>query len=190
MLRVVSLPLESNPHMPDAQHQSLSDEALWAEYVDGSDAAFDEVRRRYQEPLFRYLLLSGTELRTASQALGQILCHASLHRRRLEGFDSLKGWLFAIATQQAVPAHVPEQEGLMDFISQMKRGEPTSPEDNLRRALFDVRRDLRQPFLLVAVFGLSIAQAARACRFPPDQTAHKLKRAYREISAAVPRLKE
>jgi DNA-directed RNA polymerase specialized sigma24 family protein len=176
--------------MIQPHYRSLSDEALWEEYVDGSGEAFDEIRERYQNSIFQYLLLSGTDLRTAAEALGQILCQAATYRRHFEGFPSLKSWLFAIATQQAVPAHVPEQEGLIDFISELRHGEPSNREEKLRRALRDVRRDVRQPFLLVAAFGLDIAEAARACRFRPETTVKKVERGYREVAAALDRLED
>ena len=44
----------------------------------------------------------------------------------------------------------------------------------LKHALADMHRDVRQPFLLVMVMGLSLAESARACRFPVDKAARRV----------------
>lgn len=168
--------------MQDSHYGGLDDDQLWAEYVDGSDGAFTEIRNRYQEPIWRYLLLSGQDQRGAAQALGQILCHMATHRRHMEGFSSVREWIFAIATQQVVPAHVPEEDGLMDFVAELKQGEPETRAERMRRAIGDMQRRIRQPFLLFTVFGLSIPEAARACRFPEEKTAQHIELAYRRMA--------
>lgn len=162
--------------------RDLSDESLWKAYVDGHDEAFAEVRRRYQGLLFRYLALSLNDVRAAAQQLGTVLCMAAAWRKPYEGFDSLKGWLLAVATQQVVPAHWREDHGLTEFLTDLKRREPVSAAEQIRHALADMKREERQPFLLVVAGGLSIAEAAKACRFTPDHTVRLIARACREFA--------
>ena len=167
---------------PEASLQHLSDEALWLSHAAGGDEAFSEVRRRHEGALFRYLQLSLGDVRAAAETLGQVLRLARAHRRPCEGFDSLRGWLFAVATQAAVPAHVPQQEGLSQMVADLKRPPPRAVEDALRRALADMQREVKQPFLLVMVMGLPLAEAARACRFPVHQAARRVLRACGELA--------
>ena len=158
------------------------DDALWRAYVEGDDDAFAEVRRRYQPLLFRYLALSLSDLRQAAQHLGRVLTLVAAWRRPHEGFDSLKGWLLAIATQQVVPTHHREDPGLFDFLSDLRRSEPHDAEARARCALADMRREERQPLLLIVVGGLGLSEAARACRFRPERTARLVERAARELA--------
>jgi len=165
----------------DEQLQQLSDEALWQAYVKGNEAAFAEVQRRYRDLLFRYLALSLNELRPAIEQLGRLLSKVAACRRPYEGFDSLRGWLLAVATQQVVPAHHREDPGFSEFFSDLRRAQPADKEALVRRALADLRREERQPLLLTAVCGLSVAEAAKACRFTPQRTMALIQRAYREM---------
>jgi DNA-directed RNA polymerase specialized sigma24 family protein len=159
---------------PEASLQHLSDEALWLSHAAGGDAAFPEVRRRHEGALFRYLQLSLGDVRAAAETLGKVLRLARAYRRPYDGFDSLRGWLFAVATQAAVPAHVPQEEGLSQMVADLKRPRPKAVEDALKRALADMHREVKQPFLLVMVMGLPLAEAARACRFPVHQAARRV----------------
>ncbi len=161
-----------------------SDEELWSDYIDGSEEAFIELRSRYRDSIFRYLLLSGIDTRDAAQMLGQIFCYMAAYRERPEGFDSIKEWIFAVTTQQALPAHVPDEQGFIGFIRELNDGQPTSQLERARRDLNDMQRDIRQPFLLVAVFGLGIEEAARACRFRPDKTAAKVELGFRRLAGS------
>ncbi|MFW5923877.1 MAG: RNA polymerase sigma factor [Planctomycetota bacterium] len=172
--------------MPSDHNPDPSDETLWAEYLDGSESAFRRLQQRYEEPIFRYLQLSGLDPKDAAQALGQVLCHIATYRRQPEGFGSIREWFYAVATQKVVPAHVPDEDGLADFLSQIKEGRPESASDRFRRALDGMQRKIRQPFLLVTLAGLSTQEAARACRFRPGTTERRIELAYRRLSGCVP----
>ena len=170
---------------PETDLSHLPDEALWQAHVAGLDAAFSEVRRRYQDKLLRYLVLSLGDVHAAAQQLGRVLRAASDYREPLHGFDSLKGWLFAVATQGATPANAGHEEGFLDFLSEFRQGEPHSRQERILRALRDLRREHRQPFLLVTVAGLSLPEAAKACRFTVERTRGALARAYQQLAGSV-----
>ena len=169
---------------PQHDLSDLPDEALWQAYVDGADEAFAQVRRRYQQDLFRYLVLSLSSTALAARELGRVLAGAAAFRRPPQGFDSLKGWLFAIATQGASPAHAGHEEGLLDSMKELARTESGTRHERVLLALRDLRRADRQPFLLVTVAGLSFAEAARACRFSVERTRRAVARAYRQLTGA------
>jgi len=161
----------------------LPDQALWDCYAGGQDEAFAEVRRRYQGELFRYLQLSLGEVGAAAAQLGRALGLARNHRGPHEGFDSLRGWLLAVATQACVPAHIPQDDGLAAWLSDLRRPKAGSEDELLREALRDIRHEVKQPFLLVVVMGLAVEEAAKACRFSVRRTERCVLRACRELAA-------
>ena len=112
----------------------------------------------------------------------EVVSLAAAWRRPFEGFTSPRAWLFAIATQNFVPPYAREQEGLLDFVQEMKDRKALGEEAMWRRALNDMRREIRQPFLLVAVAGLSIEQTAAACRFSEEQVEKNLAIGYRRLA--------
>ena len=169
------------------QHlEKLSDEELWSAYVAGSCEAFSEVRRRHQDALFRYLVLSLSDVGAAAVALARVLGLAAAYRKPYEGFDSLKVWLFAIATQQAASPQTREEQGLTQFISELRRPDANGRQEMLMRALADMQRDIKQPFLLVTGAWLSVSEAAKACCYTVERTRRCVERAYKEISASLP----
>jgi DNA-directed RNA polymerase specialized sigma24 family protein len=165
---------------------TLSDDALWAAYVSGRDEALDEVIRRHGPELLRYLHLSLGDPARALEELGRSVCRAAAWRRPYEGFDSLRGWLLAVATQVSTPAAASHEEGLKEMLDDLRRGEPGTDQEALRRAVCDLRRDLRQPFLLTVVLGLSAAEATKACRATPAMVARNAARACRALAASIP----
>ena len=159
----------------------LSDEELWQAYVGGDDAAFAEVRRRYEGSLYWYLVLSLSSPRRAAEGLVKVMGLAAAYRLPHSGFDSLKGWLYAIATQTVVPARAGEEFGLTDLLEDLKRQPAQSKREEALRALGDLKGDLRQPLLLVTVADLSIRETTKACNCTREQTADRIEKACRVL---------
>jgi len=155
------------------------DEELWGSYVGGDDAALDALTDRYRDELFWYLLLSTGQQRAAAQHSMNVWETLARYRRGFEAFGSFRGWLYAVATQNAVPAAHPESLGLSDLIEDMRRGEPESRSGRVFYQVADLARSARQPFLLVALAGLSVEEAARACNFTEERTVACVERAFR-----------
>jgi len=160
--------LESKPHA--SPYCGLRDEQLWCAYVEGDDAALAEVIRRHGGGLYWYLLSSLVNQQRALDGMMEVLELAAAHRGPHDGFASLKGWLYAIATQKVVPTHRVEEPGLDDPMRQLMMSE-RAPEKHRRVfALADLQPRLRQPLLLLTQVQLPLEEAARACNY----TEHRL----------------
>ncbi|MFO7959306.1 MAG: hypothetical protein R6X33_19660 [Candidatus Brocadiia bacterium] len=155
------------------------DEELWAAFVDGDDEALRELARRYRDELFWYLLLSTGTQQAAAQHLMNVWDILARYRRPYEGFDSFRSWLYAVATQNSVPATHPEPLGLMDLIGDLKRGKARTRRGRLFFHLTDLTRAVRQPFLLATVGGLNIEETAAVCNFTRRKTEACLRKACR-----------
>jgi len=165
-----------------SRFEGLSDEELWARFVAGEDDAFEALRSRYQDALYWYLLLSTGRQDAAMAHLRTLWATLAAWRQRFEGFDSFKAWLYAAATQNCVPATHPEPFGLGELIDDIKRGSPTSERARAFFALRDMTRQVRQPFLLVSVAGLSIQQAAKACNFTVERALAAVEQGFRMLA--------
>ncbi len=163
----------------DVKNPPPDDEELWASFVDGDDEALRALARRYRHELFWYLLLSTGTQQSAAEHLMNVWDILARYRRPYEGFEDFRSWLYAVATQNAVPATHPEQLGLMDLIEDLKRGQARTRRGRLFFELTDLTRPVRQPLLLVTVGGLNIDQAARACNFTRRKTEACLEKACR-----------
>lgn len=161
-----------------------SDEQLWQRFVSGDDDALGVLESRYRLELYWYLLLSTGKQDAAARALRSAWTLLAAFREPLSGFGSFRIWLYAVATQNSVPATHPEPFGLTELVDDLKRGEKTSERGRLFYRIVDMARAARQPFLLVTLAGLSVDEAASACNFTVERTWRSLEQAYR--SAARP----
>jgi len=164
--------------------QGDSDEELWSSYVEGGDEALRELLGRYRDELYWYLLLSTGRQQAAARHCVNVWEIVSRCRRPFEGFASFRSWLYAVATQNAVPATHPETFGLADLMEDLRRGPARSRLARVFFCIADMRRALRQPFLLVTVAKLSIAEAAKACNFTEERAAACIERACRVVSGS------
>lgn len=165
----------------DAQEQP-SDEDLWRAFVEGDEEALTALVERYRDELYSYLLLSTGQPRSALQHFLDIWCLVARYRREYEGFESFRSWLYAVATQNAVPATHGESFGLTDLLADIRRGEPQSRQARLFSCIRDLTRGVRQPFLLVAFVGLPLDEAAKACNFTRKRTLRRMEKACRMLA--------
>lgn len=159
-----------------------SDEGLWHAFVGGDDEAVERLAERYRDDLYWYLFLSTGDQQAAAQHLLRVWELVAKYRRPLEGFDSFRHWVYAVATQNAVPATRPDTVGLGDLLDELKRSREVSQQAGVFYALRDLLRPVRQPFLLVAVAGLTIEQAARACNFREERIIKSIDQAIAQLA--------
>jgi DNA-directed RNA polymerase specialized sigma24 family protein len=159
-----------------------TDEALWAAYTAGEDKALGELMARHAEGLYRYLVLSSGRPEIAAGYLTDAWRAVASYRGGVEGFGSWRGWLYAVATQRAVPATRPEPFGLAELLEEVRGARGAVAVDPLWQLLAELPRQLRQPLLLVGVAGLTVGEAATACNFSGAKTLACLGRACRGLA--------
>ncbi len=160
----------------------MTDEHLYDAFVDGDDAALEALVDRHNAALFWYLFLSTGQQRTAAQHVFRTWDMVDRWRKPHDGFGSFRAWLYAVATQNSVPAGHPEGLGLTELMEDMRRAQPSGRWGETFFRIADMHRHVRQPFLLVTVAGLTIPEAARACNFTEQTTARCVETAYRRLA--------
>ena len=84
-----------------ASVSSLNDQQLMADAQAGSLRAFDEIARRFQVPLMRYLMRKVGQTSDAEDIFQETMLAAYRHLKRYNSRWSCSTWLFAIARNQA-----------------------------------------------------------------------------------------
>jgi RNA polymerase sigma-70 factor (ECF subfamily) len=80
-----------------------TDAELLARFRAGDDAALGELYARYEGPVFRFLLGFLKDHHLAEDVLQETFVQAVRHADRVAG-ETVRGWLFTVAHQQAVLA--------------------------------------------------------------------------------------
>ena len=170
------------PHTHSAPADGApTDEQLWEWFVQGDDDALGVLEARYRAELHWYLLLSMGKQDGVARALKSVWTLLASYRQGFQGFPSLRTWLYAVVTQNCVPATRPDPFGLTDLVDDLRRGPQRTRREELFYRIVDMSREVRQPFLLTVLAGLSIEDAARACNFDIRRTWRCLERAYERL---------
>ena len=159
-----------------------SDEALWAAFVGGDDGALRELAGRYAHELYWYLLLSTGKPRKAGECTEGAFRQIAAYRKEFEGFSCFRAWLYAVATQSAVPATRRDEFGFQDLIDDLSRLRSDTVRSRNFFGIVDLPRGMRQPFVLVTVVGLPVEDAACVCRMTRERTMKCIAKAYRVLS--------
>ena len=93
----------TKPPAEKTANESRSDEELLAGYLSGENQCFDEIVKRYKNPITRvacrYL---GGDMDTAADAAQQTFVRVFTHGKSFRREGSFKSWLFTIAVNQAL----------------------------------------------------------------------------------------
>jgi len=167
-------------------------------------AAFDAIYDRFNTRLFTFLLRLSRDRDRAQDLLEDTWLRLVTHTDRLRPETSLGPWLFTVARNLYLSecrARVLEQSD-EDIVSHASPApspfEETAANESQRRletALASLPLHYREVLLLVAVDGLSTAEAAAVCGISNDAVRQRLSRgramlAERMTAAALPHLKE
>jgi len=164
---------------------AVSDEDLWDEFVSGDAGAAEVLAERYGDELYWYLFLSMGDQQRAAQGLLRTWELACDFRRSFEPFESFRSWIYAVATQNSVPATQSDMTGLVDLLDDVRRKPVLPRRGDVFFGIRDMLRWVRQPFLLVTVAGLTVRQTAWACNFTEDKVLRALAEGCRQLGRQV-----
>ena len=183
----------------------MHDDADLVERLKARDAAaFDVIYDRFNMRLFTFLIRLSRDRDRAQDLLEDTWLRLVTHADRLRPDTSLGPWLFTVARNLYLSecrARVLEQSD-EDIVSHASPApspfEETAANESHRRleaALASLPLHYREVLLLVAVDGLSTAEAAAVCGISNDAVRQRLSRgramlAERMAAATLPHLKE
>jgi RNA polymerase sigma-70 factor (ECF subfamily) len=169
--------------MPDTDHDT--DEDLVERLKARDTAAFDMIYDRFNTRLFTFLVRLSRDRDRAQDLLEETWLRLVAHADRLRPDTSLGPWLFTVARNLYLSecrARVLEQAD-EDLLAQVSPApspfEETAANESQRRleaALASLPLHYREVLLLIAVEGLSTAEAAAVCGISNDALRQRLSR--------------
>ena len=125
---------------------------------------------------------------TAEDVAQEAFLHAYRSFRRFRGQAKFSTWLFRITRNCAVDA-IRRRERLRRMDREALADEEVRPDLSLRasleRAIEGLPPDLREPFVLIEVLGLSYAEASTVLSVVPGTLKSRMHRARRLLMAAL-----
>jgi RNA polymerase sigma-70 factor (ECF subfamily) len=145
--------------------------------------------RSHQADVYRLALQLVRDPPTAEDVTQEAFLHAYRALRRFRGQSKFSTWLFRITRNCAVDA-IRRRERLRRMDREaLPDEEEVRPDPSLRaaleRAIEDLPTDLREPFVLIEVLGLSYAEASAVLAVVPGTLKSRMHRARRLLVAGI-----
>jgi RNA polymerase sigma-70 factor (ECF subfamily) len=164
----------------------------------GDAAAFDAVYDAFRPRIYAFLVRLSRRPDVAEDLLEEVWVRLVIHARRLNPDTCLAPWLFTVARNlfwSYCRSRAIEQEAGGSLIGLWPASsQAASPfeavvahelDARLERALASLPAVHREVLLLVAVHGLTPAEAASACGITPEALRKRLSRARATLAAAL-----
>jgi RNA polymerase sigma-70 factor (ECF subfamily) len=186
--------------VPTAHQNALSDDALLRQSASGDAAAFDEVVRRHQAAVFRFITTLGVAGADAEDALQDTFVNAWRGAPRFAGTGRVRSWLLTIARNAVRHQRRRHAGEPAEFLSveelALRAGwgeEPaivpdegaTDTLDRVRRAFERLGDEEREVLLLRDVEELTGEETARALNLTVAATKSRLHRARLRLAAMM-----
>jgi RNA polymerase sigma-70 factor (ECF subfamily) len=178
------------------QGNTLTDEQVVADVLDGHTALFEVLMRRYNERVYRVVRAILRADEEAEDVMQQVYVNAYAHLRQFSGDAKFSTWLTRIAINEALARvrtrrrYEPLDEEPSNVESLMTRSAPRDPERQafsgelralLESAIDELPDGGREVFMLREVEGLSTADVAEVLSVSEDVVKTRLSRARREL---------
>ena len=154
----------------------------------GDRAAFEALVRAHQADVYRLALQLVRDPPTAEDVTQEAFVHAFRALRRFRGGSKFSTWLFRITRNCAVDA-IRRRERRRTYERAALAPDIPIQEPSMRAALEEaieaLAPDLREPFLLIEVFGLSYAEASVVLGSPAGTLKSRMHRARRALMGAL-----
>jgi RNA polymerase sigma-70 factor (ECF subfamily) len=170
---------------------------LFAELRSGSNVGFDRVYEAYRAKIFGFLLRMTGSSALAEDLLQEVFIKLATKATRLADDTNLRAWLFTVARNSVIShmrwraAQSRNLEALgagqleASSLSPQHAAEFAETHARLETALAALAPKYREVLLLVAVEGLSPAEAASVMGIKGDALRQRLARARQQVSAAL-----
>jgi RNA polymerase sigma factor (sigma-70 family) len=151
-----------------------SDEALIGRYVRGDAAAFDQLYKRHELRVWRYLECNVRDQATSDELLQEVWCALARNAASLEGKTRFRTRLFSVAHDR-MTVSLQSQSGRGDTATDARLAPVRDPVDALAQAVGQLPRDQREALLLQMEGQLSVGEIAAITESSIDAAQNSLR---------------
>lgn len=170
----------------------IENEALVLACRTGNRAAFQELARRWQEPLWRHALRLTGHQEAAWDVLQETWMDVAQGIMRLRDPTTFRAWVYRVATRRAMDWHRSrhgQPSDLEDIEPSENAPEPTDAEDAVRQALARLSGTQRVVMSLHYLEGCDVAEVAEILGIAPGTVKSRLHHAREKLRAILERTK-
>ena len=172
-----------------------TDEGLLARVVTGDQAAFEQLFRRYQKPLFRYLLDMVRHEAVAEELVCEAMTAVWRNAPTFQGRSRVSTWIFAIASNKAktLMRRPQLQEADSEMTARLVDPAPGPAENiasqeqasSVRAAMEGLTPEHRQVVELTFMHGFSYQEIAEVAGCPVNTVKTRMFHAKRRLREAL-----
>jgi len=171
------------------------DDELMMAYQGGDKRAFDELYRRFKQPLYSFLIRQSGGEPVARELFQDVWLRVISSSKRYNSSGRFRSWLFTLAHNRLVDYYrqqgrIPDREELTDA----SVPDDDSPEENVMRieraemlqaAVASLPLEQKEAFLLREGAGLTLREVAGAQNITLEAAKSRLRYAYSKIRTLV-----
>jgi len=151
-----------------------SDEVLVGRYVRGDAAAFDQLYKRHELRVWRYLERNVRDQATSDELLQEVWCALARNAASLEDKTRFRTRLFSLAHDR-MTVSLESQPARADSATDSQPAPARDPAEALAQAVGQLPRDQREAFLLQIEGQLSVGEIAEITESSIDAAQNNLR---------------
>lgn len=188
--------------------EDLSDEELVRRFNEGDAAAFDVVLRRYQRPLFNFILRSVRERDRAEELLQDVFLKVIQRSSEFQGNSKFSTWLYTIARNLCIdtsrkmvfrrhrsldaPVHTEDAEGAT-LLDRVASATPEADREvigqdlqvRIAAAVDDLPEEQREVFLMRELQNMAFKDIAEVVGVPENTVKSRMRYALERLQRAL-----
>ena len=150
--------------------------------MSSQDKQFESLVKSFYKPLYRYAYWLAKDPAIAEDILQETFARAWKNLHQLKDLNSAKSWLYTILSRENARRFERKQLPMSDFTEDWQFEQIAAQKDdiqtlNLRRAIFSLPENLREPLSLQVIAGFSTEEIAEVLSLNSNTVSTRLFRA-------------
>lgn len=191
-----------------AGHEGRPDEELLRQFIEGDAAAFEVILRRYERPLFNFILRSVRDPQGAAELLQEVFLKVIENSSNFQGTSKFSTWLYALARNLCIdnsrkmvfrrhasldtPARSEDAEGAtwLDRIEGRERGADREVigqdlQVRIAAAIDELPEEQREVFLMRELQNMAFKDIAEVIGVPENTVKSRMRYALERLQRAL-----
>lgn len=169
----------------------IPDEALFVDYRNGNGTALETLVRRYEKPLYHFLLRRTGDVAQAEDVFQETWIHVMRGRHTFQESRSFRTWLYAVAANAARRVRVRPEVLAAEAVSNDPPAAPLERREmseRIRSLIDSLPEAQREAFLLFEYEGMSYPEISQVLGRPVGTLKSQMHYALKTVRAGLEQL--